>query len=120
MSTPNPYVRGQDTGGHCDEIYLKIRGQGRWLFAVMDSFSSTILAYEVSRTKMNFDPYQMFVAARTQAGVSARVLVTDGLQVFARLPQRRSGAGRALGLPMSGTFTCKRSSIIITTTCTRD
>ena len=67
---------------HCDEIYLKIRGQGRWLFAVMDSFSRTILAYEVSHTKMNFDPYQMFVAARTQAGVSPWVLVTDGLQVF--------------------------------------
>ena len=48
----------------------------------MDGFSRTILAYGISHTKMNFDPYQMFAAARTQAGVSTCVLVTDGLQVF--------------------------------------
>ena len=40
---------------HCDEIYLRIRGQQRWLFAVMDSFSRIILAYGISHTKMNFD-----------------------------------------------------------------
>ena len=48
----------------------------------MDGFSRTILAYGISHTKMNFDPYQMFVSARTRAGVSPWVLVTDGLQVF--------------------------------------
>ena len=67
---------------HCDEVFFKILGASRWLFAVMDSRTRFILAWDVSDTKMAYKPLPLFMAARKLAGVVPWVFVTDGLQAF--------------------------------------
>ncbi len=67
---------------HCDEVFFKILGAGRWFFTVMDDRTRFILAWDVSDTKMAYKPLPLFMAARKLAGVVPWVFVTDGLQVF--------------------------------------
>ena len=67
---------------HCDETYLRMFGQARWLFAVMDGRSRFILSCDMSATKMGYRPLRLFVEARRLAGASPWVFVTDGLEAF--------------------------------------
>ena len=67
---------------HCDDVFFKILGAGRWLFTVMDGRTRFILAWDVSDTKMAYKPLPLFMAARKLAGVVPWVFVTDGLQAF--------------------------------------
>ena len=67
---------------HCDEIHYRMLGKARYLFAVMDNRSRFILSYDIADTKFGYDPLSLFVAARTLAGTSPWIFVTDGLKPF--------------------------------------
>ena len=65
-----------------DEKFKKIRGQDRWLFAVMDSATRFILSYHMSPIKQNYDAAPLFRAAKERVGFTPKILVSDGLQSF--------------------------------------
>ena len=67
---------------HCDEIYFRIRGKAGCLFTVMDGRSRFILSHGISDTEFGYDPFKLFAAARTPAGASPWIFVTDGLPPF--------------------------------------
>ena len=67
---------------HCDEIFHKISGVDRWLFAVMDGKTRYILSHDASGTKFGYKPRPLFEAARRVAGVDPWIFVTDGLAAF--------------------------------------
>lgn len=80
---------------HCDEVFFRILGLERWLFAVMDGRTRFIISWDVSDTKTGYGPLRLFLAARNLAGVDPWVFVTDGLGIFpkaaARAFRRRHG-----------------------------
>ena len=63
-----------------DEKFKKIRGQDRWLLAVMDNATRFILSYHMSPIKRNYDATSLFKAAKERAGFTPKILVSDGLQ----------------------------------------
>ena len=65
-----------------DEKFKKIRGQDRWLFAVMDSATRFILSYHMSPIKQNYDATSLLRAAKEKVGFTPKILVSDGLQSF--------------------------------------
>ena len=67
---------------HADEVCIRIRGQARYLFAVMCGTSRFVLSYEISPAKLGFDPLGLFAAAAARAAELPRILVTDGLSAF--------------------------------------
>ena len=69
---------------HCDEVFHKILGGDRWLFAVMDSATRYILAWDESDTKSGYKPLPLFLAARKLAGLDPWIFVTDGLAAFVK------------------------------------
>ena len=80
---------------HCDEIFHKILGMDRWLFAVMDAGTRYILSCDASDTKPGYKPLPLFEEARRVAGVDSWIFVTDGLTVFVKAAskafRRRAG-----------------------------
>ena len=71
-------------GNRCstDEKFKKIRGQDRWLFAVMDSAARFILSYHMSPIKQNYDAAPLFRAAKEKVGFAPKILISYGLQSF--------------------------------------
>ena len=69
---------------HCDEMFHKILGKDRWLFAVIDGATRYILARDESDTKSGYKPLPLFLAARKLAGLDPWIFVTDGLAAFAK------------------------------------
>lgn len=67
---------------HCDEIFFKILGFPRLLFAVMDGSTRFILSWDVSDTKDGYKPMRLFEAARAAGGADPWIFVTDGLAAF--------------------------------------
>ena len=69
---------------HCDEVFHKVLGMDRWLFAVMDGATRYILAWDESDTKSGYKPLPLFLAARRLAGLDPWIFVTDGLAAFVK------------------------------------
>ena len=76
---------------HCDEIFHKILGMDRWLFAVMDAGTRYILSCDASDTKPGYKPLPLFEEARRVAGVDPWIFVTDGLTVFVKAASKAFG-----------------------------
>ena len=71
----------QDTWG-TDEKEQKIRGEKRWIVAVMDLSTRFILAWEISNTKKKYDAAPLLRAAKDRAGKIPRLFITDGLDRY--------------------------------------
>jgi len=65
-----------------DELYVKIKGDMKYLFAVMDDETRFWIAQEVADTKQGFDARQLLRNAKEVAGRQPRTLVTDGLASY--------------------------------------
>ena len=55
---------------HSDETHFRILGKARWLFAVMDGRTRFVLSYDISATKMGYNPLSLFAGARRVAGAA--------------------------------------------------
>ena len=53
---------------HANEVWLKVRGDVKYLFALMDHHTRFILAQEVAGSKHNFDARSLLKNAREAAG----------------------------------------------------
>jgi transposase-like protein len=65
-----------------DELFLKVKGNMKYLYAVMDDETRFWIAQEVSSTKFTTDVRPLFSKARTSAGKLPTFLITDGAQNF--------------------------------------
>ncbi len=65
-----------------DELYVKFRGNRKYLFAVMDDETRFWIAQEVSHWKENADASKLFHKAKTFAGKEPKVLITDQLKSY--------------------------------------
>lgn len=73
---------------HVDELFFRVLGAPRYLFAVMDGASRFILSYEVSPLKQGSDPSGLFARAAGRSLRPPRILVSDGLHEFRAAAKR--------------------------------
>jgi transposase-like protein len=62
-----------------DEIYIKVKGNMKYLFAMMDDETRFWIAQEVAETKEKHDARVLFHAAKRLMGKQPKTLITDGL-----------------------------------------
>ena len=67
---------------HADEIWLKIRGDRKYLFAMMDHKTRFLLAQEVANTKFSHNAKKLLKMGRDVAGITPVEFVTDGLPAY--------------------------------------
>lgn len=65
-----------------DEIYIKFKGNMKYLFAIMDDETRFWIAQEVAETKYSHDARHIFSTAIKTMGVKPNTLITDGLQAY--------------------------------------
>ncbi|MDV3243708.1 MAG: DDE-type integrase/transposase/recombinase [Nitrososphaerales archaeon] len=65
-----------------DEVYLKVRGQMKYLFAMMDDETRFWIAQEVADTKDTHDARQLLARSRELMGKKPKTFITDGLHGY--------------------------------------
>jgi transposase-like protein len=65
-----------------DELWVKINGNMKYLFAMIDDQTRYWLAQEVADTKHTHDVRNLFVKSREVAGKKPMTLITDGLHSY--------------------------------------
>jgi len=65
-----------------DELYLKVKGNMKYLFAMMDDQTRFWIAQEVADTKDTHDARHLFQMARERVDKKPAVLITDGLRSY--------------------------------------
>jgi putative transposase len=65
-----------------DEIYLKVKGNMKYLFSMMDDETRFWIAQEVGETKDKHDARQLFIRARRLMAKQPKNIITDGLQTY--------------------------------------
>lgn len=67
-----------------DELYLKIKGNMKYLFAIMDDETRFWIAQEVAESKHKHDARKLFQLAKKVTGKKPETLITDGLHSYHR------------------------------------
>ena len=65
-----------------DELWVKIKGDMKYLFAIMDDETRYWIAQEVAETKYKHDARKLFQMAKRVTGKKPEVLITDGLSSY--------------------------------------
>jgi transposase-like protein len=65
-----------------DELYVKIKGNMKYVFAMMDDETRFWIAQEVANTKDTHDAQHLFQTAKERAGKRPQILITDGLRSY--------------------------------------
>jgi len=65
-----------------DELYLKVKGNMKYLFAMMDDETRFWIAQEVADSKYEYDARRLLQKAREAIGHKPKTLITDGLQGY--------------------------------------
>jgi len=65
-----------------DELYLKVRGNMKYLFAMIDDETRFWIAQEVADSKYQYDARRLLQKAREAIGRKPKTLITDGLQSY--------------------------------------
>jgi transposase-like protein len=65
-----------------DELWIKIKGDMKYLFAIMDDETRFWIAQEVAESKFKHDARKLFQMAKQVTGKKPETLVTDGLKSY--------------------------------------
>ena len=65
-----------------DEIYVKVKGNMKYLFSLMDDETWFMIAQEVAETKEKHDARVLFFRAKRLMGKQPKTLITDGLPSY--------------------------------------
>jgi transposase-like protein len=65
-----------------DEVWLKVKGDKKYLFALMDDESRFLIAQEVADTKHAHDASSLFRLGKQVTQTKPTVIITDGLQSY--------------------------------------
>ncbi|MFI5450175.1 MAG: DDE-type integrase/transposase/recombinase [Candidatus Bathyarchaeia archaeon] len=71
-----------------DEIYVKMKGNANWLFALMDDETRFWLAREVASSKERHDAHNLLRNGARTAGKKPKLFITDGLAAYHDAYQR--------------------------------
>jgi putative transposase len=67
-----------------DEIYIKVKGNMKYLFAMMDDETRYWIAQEVAETKEKHDARTLFMRSKYLMGKQPKTLITDGLPSYSK------------------------------------
>ena len=73
-----------------DEVYVKIKGDLKYLFALMDDETRYWIAQEVADSKFSHDARKVFHEAKTIADKRPETLITDGLPAYHSMHSTKS------------------------------
>jgi len=65
-----------------DELYLKVKGNMKYLFAMMDDETRFWIAQEVGGSKTVYDARHFFAKSEEAVGKKPMTLITDGLKAY--------------------------------------
>jgi len=65
-----------------DELWVKIRGDMKYLFALMDDETRFWIAQEVANSKFKHDARSLFKMGKEATGKSPKKIITDGLPAY--------------------------------------
>ena len=65
-----------------DELWVKIKGDMKYVFAIMDDETRYWIAQEVAESKYKHDARKLFQLAKKVTGTKPMTLVTDGLRAY--------------------------------------
>jgi transposase-like protein len=65
-----------------DEIYIKIKGDMKYLFAMMDDETRFLIAQEVAESKYKHDARSLFALSKKLMGKKPMTIITDGLPAY--------------------------------------
>ena len=65
-----------------DELWLKVKGDMKYLFALMDDETRYLIAQEVADTKLIHDASRLFHKGKEAMGKKPVTLITDGLYAY--------------------------------------
>jgi len=65
-----------------DELYVKIKGNMKYLFALMDDETRYWIAQEVAETKYKHDARKLFELGKKVTGKKPMTIITDGLSAY--------------------------------------
>jgi putative transposase len=65
-----------------DEVYLKVKGNLRYLFSMMDDETRFWIAQEVADTKERHDVRSLFAKSRNLMGKKPQTIITDGMEAY--------------------------------------
>jgi len=75
-----------------DEVYVKVKGDKKYLFALMDDETRFWIAQEVADSKFKYDARNLLKMAKDSMQIKPRVFVTDGLQAYRDAFKKEYGA----------------------------
>ena len=75
-----------------DEVYVKVKGDKKYLFALMDDETRFWIAQEVADSKFKHDARNLLRMAKESMQTKPRVFVTDGLQAYRDAFKKEYGA----------------------------
>ena len=67
-----------------DEIWVSIKGDMKYVFAIMDDETRFWLAQEVADSKFTHDARNIFRMGKERAGKTPRTMITDGLNAYVK------------------------------------
>jgi len=79
LSTITPQVGDK---WHADEVWVKINGNKKYLFAMMDSDTRFLIAQEVADSKFSHDAQNLLAMGKKVTKKTPAVFVTDGLPAY--------------------------------------
>ena len=82
-----------------DELLLKVKGNTKSLYALMDDETRFWIAQQVADSKSVQDVRPLFQKGRDVAGKKPDMLITDGAPNFTKHTKRSTGQRLHLGLP---------------------
>lgn len=65
-----------------DELYIKVKGDMKYVFALMDDETRFWIAQEVADSKHSYDARRLFQKAMKAIGEKPKILITDGLPAY--------------------------------------
>jgi putative transposase len=65
-----------------DEVWIKVKGDKKYLFAMLDDETRFWIAQEVAETKDKHDARKLFAKAKYLMGKQPEILYSDGLQAY--------------------------------------
>ena len=65
-----------------DEIYIKVRGKLKYLFAMMDDESRFLISHEVADRKVGHNARGLLKKSKQVTGIKPKVFITDGLRSY--------------------------------------
>jgi len=65
-----------------DELWLKVKGDKKYLFAIMDDETRYWIAQEVAGSKYKHDARKLFQMAKKVTGKNPETIITDGLPAY--------------------------------------